>query len=405
MSERANIRTQTGAILLDAYREINSRRMFWIVMVLSVVVIGVFSAVGATNDGLSVLWWDVPGEWPNARLMYKMIFSQFVIGFYLTWIAAILALISTAGIFPDFLTGGAIDLYLSKPIGRGQLFLTMYVAGLLFVTLQVGVFSVAGFFVMGIRGHSWEPGLFLAVPIVVVFFSYLYGICALVGVMTRSTMAALLLTILAWFFIWTIDRADAFLTSQTQAAPMRQKLAKREAEQLERRIGWLEKRRAAATQKAAEPGKAGAATQGGKAAEPTADDAELFRLRQRRDRVAASAAGNPVPEWMETSQKVVVGIKTFVPKTRETIALLDRYLLPESELDAAMADDSEGGDREARLAARNMDATRGRSVWWVVGTSLVFEAVLVGVGVWWFKRRDFFERDFRGAGLIGCAGG
>ena len=51
----------------DAYREINSRKMFWIVMVLSVVVIGVFSAVGATNDGLSVLWWDVPGEWPNAR--------------------------------------------------------------------------------------------------------------------------------------------------------------------------------------------------------------------------------------------------------------------------------------------------------------------------------------------------
>ena len=253
-------------------------------MVLSVVVIGVFSAVGATNDTLSVLWWDVPGDFPNAKLMYKMIFSQFVIGFYLTWIAAILALISTASIFPDFLTGGAIDLYLSKPIGRGQLFLTKYVAGLLFVTLQVGVFSVAGFLVMGIRGHSWEPGLFLAIPIVVVFFSYLYGICALVGVMTRSTMAALLLTILAWFFIWTIDRADAFLTSNTEAAPMRQKLAKREADQLGRRIAAMEKRRAAETQKAA-------ATQGSAMSELTAADADLFRLRQRRDRLAATASG------------------------------------------------------------------------------------------------------------------
>ena len=201
--------------------------------------------------------------------------------------------------------------------------------------------------------------------------------------MTRSTMAALLLTILAWFFIWTIDRADAFLTSNTEAAPMRQKIAKREADQLGRRIAAMEKRRAAETQKAA------AATQGTPMAEPTADDAELFRLRQRRDRVAAVATGNPVPEWMETSQKVVVGIKTFVPKTRETIALLDRYLLPQSELDAAMADESDAADREARLAARNMDATRGRSVWWVVGTSVFFVGVLVGGGMWWFRRRDF----------------
>ena len=102
-------------------------------------------------------------------------------GVYLTWVAAVLALISTSSMFPDFLTGGSIDLYLSKPIGRVRLFFTKYVSGLMFVALQVSVFAVGSFLVLGWRGHSWEPSLFLAIPIVVIFFSYLYGICVLLG--------------------------------------------------------------------------------------------------------------------------------------------------------------------------------------------------------------------------------
>src|SRR6185437_5144958 len=101
--------------------------------------------------------------------------------------------------------GGSIDLYLAKPIGRARLFLTKYLAGLLFVTLQVVVISVGSFFVLGLRGHDWEPGLFWAIPIVVCFFSYLFAVCVLLGVKTRSTIAALLLTILCWTTFALLD--------------------------------------------------------------------------------------------------------------------------------------------------------------------------------------------------------
>ena len=47
----------------------------------------------------------------------------------------------------------------------------------------------------------WEPRLFLAIPIVLCLFSYLYAISVLLGVITRSTIATLLLTVLLWAII------------------------------------------------------------------------------------------------------------------------------------------------------------------------------------------------------------
>ena len=130
------------------------------------------------------------------------------VGFWLSWLATILALVSTAGIFPRLIGSGVIDLFVSKPIGRLRLFMTEYLAGLLFVTLQVTVFSVASLLVIGLRGGVWEPGLLVAVPLVVCFFSYLFAVCVLLGLLTRSTVAALLLTLLFWFIVSMVGQAE-----------------------------------------------------------------------------------------------------------------------------------------------------------------------------------------------------
>ena len=70
------------------------------------------------------------------------------------------------------------------------IFMGVMAAGLLFVALQVAIFATASYFVIGIRGGSWEPGVFLAIPLVVCFFSYLYAVSVFFGVLTRSTLAA-----------------------------------------------------------------------------------------------------------------------------------------------------------------------------------------------------------------------
>jgi len=206
---------QTGAVFVDAYRELNARKMFWVVLIISGIVVLAFATIGIDQKGLKFFGMSFlpsfnTNIWARGDF-YKWMFDTFGVGAWLSWIATALALISTAGILPDMLTGGSIDLYLSKPISRLRLFLTKYVSALLFVGLQVGLFTFASFLVLGIRGGTWLWGLFLTIPIMLLFFSYLYSICALLGIVTRSTLAALLLTLLAWCFIWMIHTTEAAL--------------------------------------------------------------------------------------------------------------------------------------------------------------------------------------------------
>ena len=183
---------------------------------LTLVAVVVFALLGINEKGMTFAVWtfEVPGL--NSNLIsegtfYKMYFVNLGIGIWLAWIATILALVSTASVMPDFVSSGSIELALSKPIGRLRLFLTKYVAALLFVVLQVAVFALGSFLVIGIRGGAWLPTVFLAIPIVTVFFSYLYCICALLGLITRSSVASLLLTILIWFVLFLLQQAETGL--------------------------------------------------------------------------------------------------------------------------------------------------------------------------------------------------
>src|SRR6202000_1977418 len=82
-SERGcRMKGQTGAIMLDAYRELNARKLVWGVMILSVLVILACATVGVTDDSVSFLIWKIPDQVPNAKLFYKTLFSSLMIGFY-----------------------------------------------------------------------------------------------------------------------------------------------------------------------------------------------------------------------------------------------------------------------------------------------------------------------------------
>ena len=80
---------------------------------------------------------------PDGKL-YKLIITTVGVSFWLSWLSTILALLSTASMFPDLATGG-VDTMLSKPIGGARLIVTKFGTGLLFTALQVSVFAVLAF--------------------------------------------------------------------------------------------------------------------------------------------------------------------------------------------------------------------------------------------------------------------
>jgi ABC-type transport system involved in multi-copper enzyme maturation permease subunit len=345
--------SQTIAIFADAYRSINSQKLFWVGLVISGLVVAVFACVAVNPQGIKLLFWQIDSPWFNSTttppaLFYKQLFVSVGINTWLAWLAVILALVSTAGIFPGLIDGGTIDLFVSKPIGRLRLFLTEYLAGLLFVTLQVTIFSVASLLVIGLRGGVWEPGLLVAVPLVVCFFSYLFCVCVLLGLLTRSTVAALLLTLLFWFAVFMIDLGE-------------QRFRTLEASGVDFKI--------AAHRTASHPD--AAAVSGGRAAKSKSAAAS-----------GSSESGSPA-----TFLRVLHAVNMVLPKTRETVALLQSCLIRLADLPPQSANPEEQTVRAFEMKLH--DALQRRSPFWILGTSLGFEFVVLAYATWVFCRRDF----------------
>lgn len=399
--------TQTIALLVDAYRELNAKKLFWVTLILSGVLVGAFACVGLDAQGITIFKWSLPVPMFNTGTMsvgffYKFLFVQFGVALWLSWAAMILAVISTAAIIPDFVSGGAVELALSKPIGRVRLFLTKYVMGLLFVTLQVGVFSLASFLVIGLRGGAWEPRLFMAIPIVVAVFSFLFCVSALVGLLTRSTIAALLLTLLFWIFLFILNAADSstlMIKSQKVAQVARQeRMIERQKKEIDRLEHW-------ARSQLDEKAKSDAAANGEPEPAPVAWSSEQIEQISPQIVNVRSQITSTEKDIKENQDDVTqierwnrgfVIAKTVLPKTAETTKLLERALL--SEEDLKKIERATGNDRRRRDDEEDTHVTgaqmaeqvlRSRSVGWIVGTSLAFEGVVLVLACWVFARRDF----------------
>lgn len=381
----------TIAIFIDAYRELNSRKLFWVVLLISLLVVGMFACLGIDSRGFTFLHWSIGVGFINTAVMseavfYKQfLFTELGVKFWLGIIATILALVSTASIFPDLVSSGSIELVLSKPISRLRLFFTKYAAGLLFVTMQVAVFSIGSFLVIGFRGGVWEPRVLLAIPIVVLFFSYLFCVCALLGLLTRSSIASLLLTILIWFVVFILSASQTGVTVMRSMAEERVRLLEEDISRRERELERLQS--AEQTPSLAAVGNSLLVA------------SKASRLEDRRKRLpeAQKAARNIM--WIDRAMR---GIKAALPKVTDTKDLLERVILTPEERERLLRDAERemasidvGGDDEdvrvdmGKVQREAIERKYANPAWWIIGSSLVFEAVILGIASWIFVRRDF----------------
>jgi hypothetical protein len=369
--------TQTWAMFVDAYRELCAKRLFWLVLLLSFAIAAVFAAIGINENGITVLVWELPipifsTQVMNRETFYKLVFANFGFKIWLTWAATILALISTAAIIPDFVSGGSVELSLSKPIGRMRLFLTKYLTGLLFVALQVSAFSVTAFLVIAWRGEALVWKIFLGIPLVILFFSYLFCVSALIGLLTRSAVAAVLGTAVVWFVIFVVHFGDNMLL-------------------MARVYTELEAHDAAAAVERLEAG------------ESAADiDRRYGRRRGMFDQPQRLVLDSPraVQDWETDARRqhqrwsrvhtAAYSLKTVLPKTSETMDLLERWMIDWGELEGlrgmAQNQQREQGGRVQREMEQRL---RARSPTWIIGSSLMFEVMVLVLGAWYFSRKDF----------------
>jgi ABC-type transport system involved in multi-copper enzyme maturation permease subunit len=129
------------------------------------------------------------------------------------WVAILIGVVITAFFIPNLLRKGSVDLLLAKPIHRSSLLLYKYLGGLTFILLASAVTVFGVWLALGVRTGIWAPGFLLTVFILTFFFAILYAVSTLFGVLTRSTVVAILMTCGVWFLLWLVGTIHTSLES------------------------------------------------------------------------------------------------------------------------------------------------------------------------------------------------
>ena len=121
-------------------------------------------------------------------------------------VALIIGVVITAFFIPNMLRKGALDLLIAKPIGRGQLLVYKYIGGLTFVFL-LSVAAIGGtWVVIGLRSGHWAPQFLVVIPLLTFTFAILYAVSTLMAVLTRSAIAAILITLMFAFCLYLVGQ-------------------------------------------------------------------------------------------------------------------------------------------------------------------------------------------------------
>jgi ABC-type transport system involved in multi-copper enzyme maturation permease subunit len=121
-------------------------------------------------------------------------------------VALLISVVITGFFIPNMLRKGAIDLLISKPIGRVQLLVYKYIGGLTFMFI-ISAFTIGPvWLVMALRSGYWDPGFLLVIPALTFTFAVVYAVSTLMAVLTRSAIAAIMVSIAFIVVMWILGQ-------------------------------------------------------------------------------------------------------------------------------------------------------------------------------------------------------
>jgi ABC-type transport system involved in multi-copper enzyme maturation permease subunit len=144
----------------------------------------------------------LPNPLPLGMVLW-FIEEKIINGFGAT-ITLLIGVVITGFFIPNMLRKGALDLLVTKPISRPALLVYKYIGGLSYMVILT-VATVGGiWFVLAVRSGFWDPSFLLLIPILTFTFAILYAFSTLIAVLTRSSIAAILLTCGFAFFLFIV---------------------------------------------------------------------------------------------------------------------------------------------------------------------------------------------------------
>lgn len=170
--------------------------------------------VGAMEGGheITFLFGALSGRLPMSQAVFLLLVEIAVADWIGGFVGVMLAVVFTAGFVPGMLQKGTLDLLLAKPVRRPVILLTKYIGGLFYVAIPATVLIGGCWLAISWRSGYFNYGFLASIGVLIAIFAVLYSFAVLMGVLTRSTIATILLTIALWFLSWVLVQAHGVLT-------------------------------------------------------------------------------------------------------------------------------------------------------------------------------------------------
>lgn len=136
-------------------------------------------------------------------------FDKFVMS-----IGLLIAILVTANMVPETFESGSLNLLLSKPISRWGLYTAKFVGGCVFIALCAAYLFLGVWLWLGLAMEVWDRAILLSIPLYVIVFAIYFSVSAFVGLLWRSAIVSVILTLLFWAFCFSIGSIYGFVNTK-----------------------------------------------------------------------------------------------------------------------------------------------------------------------------------------------
>ncbi|MCF8260773.1 MAG: ABC transporter permease [Melioribacteraceae bacterium] len=183
------------------FKEALSRKIFLTFFAVSSLVLFVFLYMAVTIENSAIFEFFRAND--NATGISERIAEavQGGITFYLFAGGLFLSIFSVSSFIPNMLEKGMIDVLLSKPVSRAQIIIGKFLGGTVIVYANI-IYVVVGFWlIVGLKLDTWNFYFLLTSFAITFTFMVLYAMIILTGILTKSSILAMIISYLIFFIL------------------------------------------------------------------------------------------------------------------------------------------------------------------------------------------------------------
>ena len=206
---RFSVVPEAEVLLADGYGNLSEERMRRVNrLLIGKALPGLASPSAAT---ISIFYWffNNGGAWTFSTSQQQVAtvassITAFLFDKLLLSVGLLVGIVVTANVMPQMFDPGTLNLLLSKPITRSGLYLTRFAGGCTQIAICAAYLFTGTWLWLGLAIGVWDQAFLWSIPIYVLVFAIYYCVSALVGLLYRSPILAVVATVVFWatcFFV------------------------------------------------------------------------------------------------------------------------------------------------------------------------------------------------------------